>query len=291
MNTKHLIVVSAENNPYMAWQSKLFHFSCVTRLEAAPVIVVHETGAKELHRDFHEIEKTGGRVLRAPSYKLSARGDVYPPRNTAGTLLHAAERFGTECDFLILCDPDMIFARRAKFPETLAGDYCSYIKYDRDFVDEARQALRISREELDDEQESLRCGVPYVIPVGEAMRLAEMWLEAIDSFPPPRRWEDVMHAFGLAAVRLKLKVRLTRLAQSNYWPDAILERDVVHYCYGDSAWSKRHYFREEQAPAVWRSRVESREGTVLREIISQILEAEEFYSASKFETAPASQSL
>jgi len=46
----------------------------------------------------------------------------------------------------------------------------------------------------------LRCGVPYVIPVSDAGRLAELWLEAIDAFPP-RRWEDNMYAFGLAVAK------------------------------------------------------------------------------------------
>jgi hypothetical protein len=277
MNNKHLIIVSAENNPYMAWQCKLFHFSCTSRLKNAPVFIVHETGA-ELHQDFQEIMKTGGRVQRAPSYKLTARGDLYPPRNTPGTLLHAAEIHGPECDSLVLCDPDMIFVRPPEFPTTLSGDYCSYMNYELDCVEVARASLGISRGLIDEQKEALRCGVPYAIPTSDARPLAEAWIEAIDAFPA-RKWEDVMYAFGLAAVKLGLKVWLTRMAESNYWPDANARADVVHYCYGDETWSKRHYFTPDQAQNVWQPRVEAPANTILGEILSQIREAEKFYSS------------
>lgn len=276
MNNKYKIVVSAENNPYMAWQCKLFHFSCLSRLQQTPLIIVHETGA-ELHQDFQEIMKVGGHVLSAPSYKLAAQGDIYQPRNTPGTLLHATERCASECDFVVLCDPDMIFVRPPRFPAALSGDYCSYMNYDLDGVEAAREALSIPRAGVDEQKEALRCGVPYVIPVREARSLAELWIEAIDAFPS-RKWEDVMYAFGLAAVKIGLKVTLTRMAESNYWPDEILKADVVHYCYGDERWSKRHYFREDQASNVWQPRVEAPAGTILGEILSQLRAAEKFYS-------------
>src|SRR5207302_635851 len=111
-----------------------------------------------------------------------------------------AESFGSQYEFIVLCDPDMIFTRNVEFPEVLSGDYCSYINYDRDFIEVARRAVAISRESIDEQKESLRCGVPYVIPMREARALAKMWMEAIDAFPPRRRWEDVMYAFGLSAV-------------------------------------------------------------------------------------------
>jgi hypothetical protein len=279
MNHKHLIIVSAENNPYMAWQSKLFHFSCMSRLKQTPVIIVHDAGARELHRDFQEIMKTGGRVRRAPSYKLTAKGDVYPPRNTPGTLLHAAQMYASECDSLIVCDPDMIFVRTPEFPTILSGDFCSYMNYELDCVEIARASLGISRALIDEQKEALRCGVPYVIPVSDARPLAEAWIEAIDAFPA-RKWEDVMYAFGLAAVKLGLKVWPTRMAESNYWPDAKVRADVIHYCYGDETWSKRHYFKQDQAQSIWQPRVEAPVETILGEILSQIREAEKFYSSS-----------
>lgn len=87
-----------------------------------------------------------------------------------------------------------------------------------------------------------------------------------------------MYAFGLAALKLGLTVELTRMAQSNYWPDAILKMNVVHYCYGDDVWDKRHYFREAQARNVWQPTVEAPAGTILGEILKQIGEAEKFYA-------------
>ncbi|HEX8843576.1 MAG TPA: hypothetical protein VF791_02980 [Pyrinomonadaceae bacterium] len=274
---RHAVVVSAENSPYMAWQCKLFHFSCTSRLKKTPIIIVHETGAKELHPDFREIMKVGGRVSRAPSYKRTAQGDLYPPRNTPGTLSHAAEMLSALEEFIVLCDPDMIFVRPVEFPEELSGDFCSYMNYDLDCVETARLALCIPRERIVARQESLRCGVPYVIPTHVARPLAESWVEAVDAFPP-RKWEDVMYAFGLAALSLDLKVAVTRTAESNYWPDAKVRARIVHYCYGDATWSKRHYFKEAEAPKIWRPRVEARPGTVLGEILSQIREAENYYS-------------
>lgn len=277
MDPKRLITVSAENNPYMAWQCKLFHFSCISRLQQTPVIVVHETGA-ELHPDFQDIIKAGGRVHRAPSYKLSARGDLYAPRNTPGTLLQAGLMCDGEENLIVLCDPDMIFVRRTEFSLALSGDYCSYMNYDLDTVVSAREALGIPPGKISDQKEALRCGVPYSIPAREARALGEEWIKAIDAFPQ-RKWEDVMYAFGLAAVGLGLTIELTRMAQSNYWPDAIVETNVVHYCYGDATWSKRHYYNEEQARNVWHSDLKAREGTVLDEILSQIGEANEYYSS------------
>lgn len=164
---RYHVVVSAENSPYMAWQCKLFHFSCVSRLHRTPVLI-------------------------------------------------------------------------------------------------------------DEQKEDLRCGTPYVIPAGSAPLLAETWLAAVDAFEPRRR-EDVMYAFGLAAVKLGLGVTLTRFVETNYWSDAAPTADAIHYCYGDETWSKRQYFTEEQARGVWEPRATAPRGTVLGEILSQIQEARDFY--------------
>ncbi|MDT4967771.1 MAG: hypothetical protein QOJ64_2508 [Acidobacteriota bacterium] len=277
MDDKTLIVVSAENNPYMAWQCKLFHFSCTTRADRTPLIIAHDTET-ELHPDFEEILKVGGQVRIAPNYKQTARGDIYPPRNTPATLLHAVDLCQEQIQSIVLCDPDMIFVRAPQFPSTLSGDYCSYMNYDLECVDEARAVLRISPGSIAEAGESLRCGVPYSVPTKVARRLGNAWIEAIDAFPP-RKWEDVMYAFGLAAIRLGLEVTLTRVAEHNYWPQAMAKADVIHYCYGDEAWNKRQYFREDQARGVWESPGEAQPGTILSEIFSQIREAREFYSS------------
>src|ERR1700759_1432689 len=102
------IVVSAENTPYMAWQCKLFHYSCLTRLGAVPTFVVHALGG-DWCEDFRDIVCAGGHVRSAPNYRTVADGWDYPPRNAPGTLLHAEAFCDEGEEFVVLCDPDMLF--------------------------------------------------------------------------------------------------------------------------------------------------------------------------------------
>jgi hypothetical protein len=270
----HCIVVSAENNPYAGWQAKLFHFSCVTRLGSAPVIVVHDS-ARAWDPAFSDIVRAGGTVRRAPSYR-ALRAPHYFPRNTAGTLLHAAALCGASERFIVLCDPDMIFVRAPEFPEALSAASYDNMNYDRETVRTAAGRLGVSIDAVRAREAELSCGVPYVIPVDQARALAQAWLAAIDAFPSVV-WGDMMHAFGLAVVQLGLRVTLTRSMQDNYRQDAQLAADVVHYPYGDSRWNKRDYRTAEAARLVWEPKVETAPGTVLGEIIAQIRAARQFY--------------
>jgi hypothetical protein len=131
------------------------------------------------------------------------------------------------------------------------------------------------------QREELLCGVPYVIPVADATRIARAWMEAINAFDVPRRG-DMMHAFGLAVLKLGMRVTLTHLIDHNYWQQEALTRDVIHYCYGDRDWDKRHYFYEAQAPRVWEARADAAPGSVLSEILAQLREAREFYRPHAF---------
>lgn len=282
MMNRHRIVVSAENNPYVAWQAKLFYYSCVSRLHQIPTIIVHETGHK-WHRDFFDLVKAGCIVRSAPSYRVTGHGDEYPPRNTAGTLLHAAEMLDGPEEFIVLCDPDMIFVRQPQFPQSLSGEYYSYMDYDQEFVGVAQRNMGKERQVMTPRQkEELRCGVPYVIPVADARRLAEAWLEAVDAFPP-RHWVDIMHAFGPAVAHLGLSLTLTHMMDDNCRPDTKLRGDVVHYCYGDDTWDKRHYSTEEKARGVWEPHAVAPKETVLGEILSQLSEARDFYRDPYFD--------
>ena len=130
---------------------------------------------------------------------------------------------------------------------------------------------------LDRQKEELCCGVPYVIPVTAAKPLAEAWLQAIDAISR-RQWEDQMRAFGLAVVKLGLRLTLTHMMNHNYWPNAVVDRDVIHYCYGDKMWNKRSFFTTRQARKVWSPAAPAEEGTILAELLSQIREARDFYS-------------
>ena len=181
MTGRHHIVVSTENNSYAAWQTKLFHYSCVSRLGQLPIVIVHDSG-RDWHTDFHDLIRAGAIVRSAPSYRLSLDDD-YPPRNTAGTLLHAANLLRGSDDFIVLCDPDMIFAGRPSFPEILSGDHYPYMMdYNGAEVQRVAAGLGIDLEAPDVQKEELCFGVPYVIPVADARRLGGAWPGLFVSF-------------------------------------------------------------------------------------------------------------
>lgn len=275
----HRVVVSAENNAYMAWQCQLLHYSCVTRLGQVPLVVVHGSRREPLSAGFRAITRAGGLVRRAPSYRMTASGADYPPRNTPGTLLHAAAMnyFGDE--FFVLCDPDMVFVREPAWAKGLSADHYT-LKLDfghRDVLAAARR-VGVAADRL--ERPELRGGVPHVVPAADAARLATAWLEAVDAFRS-RLWEVSMYAFGLASLKLGMRPRRTRLACFNWDSRHPLppEASVIHYCLGDRFWSKRHYWADADAPRVWDA-PRAPEGTVLGEILSQLRAAREFYSAA-----------
>jgi hypothetical protein len=272
---KHRIVVSAENNPYMAWQCKLFHYSCVSRVGLTPTFVVHDYG-ETWQPGFREIVAAGGVVRGAPSYALTARGRDYAPRNTPGTLLHAAEMFEGADEFIVLCDPDMIFIEKPGFARTLSGEFYNYMCYEQEVVQEAARRFGVSPAEVAGREE-LCCGVPYVIPVAVARPLAEAWLEAVDVFPRPI-WESVMYALGFAVARLKMSLKLTHLVGERCRMGSRPEGDMIHYCYSGDTWDKRRFFTEEEAGGVWEARGRARRGTILAEILTQIREARKFYA-------------
>ena len=280
MTGKHQIVVSAENNAYMGWQCKLFYYSCVTRMNHQPLIIVHESES-DWHPDFYDLARAGCAIDHAPNYRANPFRDEYPPRNTAGSLIRAAELFAGQDALIVLCDPDMIFVRPAEFPELLSGDFITYMNYDRDFVSDALRELGMNREQLEPQKNSLCCGVPYVIPITEAHALASTWLEAVEAFPR-RRWEDIMYAFGLAVVKLGLKLNVTHLADHNYWPDEKVKAPMIHYAYGDERWTKRNYFRDEQVHELWNPPADVQSGTIRGEVLTQIREANEFYGDAGF---------
>jgi len=275
MTTCHQIVVSAENNPYMAWQCKLFYFSCVTRMNHQPVVIVHDS-RPAWHPDFYELAKVGCAVYPAPNYRFDLHGNDYAGRNPPGSLLCAAELFRDQDVLIVLCDPDMVFIRRVEFPETLAGEFSSFMDYDRDFVNAVLPKLGIPRELLDAQKHSLSVSVPYVVPSRIARAFGEAWMSIIELFDP-RRWEDVMYAFGLTAVKLGLPVAVTNLVDHNYWPEEKVKASMIHYAYGDERWNKRDYSSNETNSAVWNPPQNYPPETILGELANQIKEAREFY--------------
>ena len=270
------VVISAEANPYMAWQAKLAHYSCLSRLGQAPIIVVHEGDGQE-HQDFTDIHLTGGLTLPAPSYRVTSRGRNYAPRNTAGTLLEAAHVVAPNVDCLLLCDPDVVFVRPPEVGSTLAGAACGYMDYAEAPVRAAMKRLGIAPRRLGPPGGGrLRCGIPYVIPRAFAEPLALAWLDAIDAFVLPR-WEDVMYAFGLAVLLLRLRLRRLPLADTNFDGDAPVNAPVVHYCYDTTLWSKRKFASSRAARRVWSPPAGAAPGSMLAEIFGQLAEARRFY--------------
>ena len=272
---KHQIVVSAENNPYMGWQCQLFYFSCVTRLKQQPLIIVHDSRSN-WYSGFYDLVKAGCAVHPAPNYRVHGSGDDYACRNHPGSLIEAAKLVTGQNAFIVLCDADLIFTRPLEFPEILSGEYSSILNYESDFVRDASRELGIDIEMVCSQKDSLSCSVPYVIPAHQAHEFGTTWLQAIDAFRQ-RSWEDVMYAFGLAVVKLGLQLNITRLADTNYYPNEEVRAPIIHYAYADERWDKRHYFTVEQAATVWNQNLEAPAGSILDEILTQIRQAGDFY--------------
>jgi len=283
LTEKHRIVVSAENTAYMAWQCKLFYFSCVTRLGNQPIFIVHANG-DSWASGFSDLARAGAFVRQAPSYLCEKR---LITRNTVGTLIHAASLLESD-QFLVLCDPDMVFAREIELPSQLGGNFYHYLQYDQPHIVSAAERFGLARDTLLRKQEQICCGVPYVIPAVHAARLGKTWLEAMDCFRLDERawdsiWLDVMYAFGLAVTKLGWNVARFDLVDMDEGPDMPLQHSFVHYCLGDAGWDKRWFRSEEKADEVWDSTFEAPDGTVAQELFAQIREAREFYRGSSLD--------
>lgn len=275
MTPAHYIVVSAENNPYMGWQAKLFHYSCVSRTGAVPLTVVHGDSRRELDTSFQDVARVGGAVCRAGSFRTSAAGDAYAPRNTPGTLLSAAELCEDPAALFVLCDPDMVFVRTPAFAQRLSGDATNFMDYSDPRVLDVARRLGITEAQLIARGMSLHCAVPHVVPAAIARPLAETWLDAIDLFPT-RGYIDSMYAFGIAAVALELEIEVTTHVITDYASDAVADADLIHYGYGDARWNKRDYMTPEAIDRVWKPPFVS-DRTVYGEITRQLRGASEFY--------------
>ena len=238
--------------------------------------MVHELD-RRWHRYFRDIVAAGGIVRGAPSYRQMTNGYDYSPRNTAGTLLQAALIGYSRGDFIVLCDADMIFLRKIKFPRTFAAEGCTNLDYRDKRVRAAAANFGIGGDILAKRSHKVECAVPHVVPVTFAARLAEKWLEAIDAFRPGV-WQTSMYAFGLAVLKLKLELSLTKFVALNDEPyERVGRASIIHYAYGNERWNKRHYWYSKDAAKVWRPALDVPQGTILAEIISQIRQANDFY--------------
>lgn len=277
MNGRHRLVVSAENGAYQAWQCKLFYFSSVTRLKHQPIFIVHANG-RPWHPDFNDLIRAGAIVRTAPSY-IAENG--IQTRNTPGSLLEAVPLLRSG-ELIVLCDPDMVFVSRPKLPSVLAGCYYSYVNYEKPAVYAAARKLHVTQRAIRERQHELVCGPPYILPVEMARDIGLTWLQAFDSFTLEDRdgdniWLDIMHAFGLAVLKLNLRVKLFHAVNLDSPPGCMLTRKIIHYGIGDSSWDKRWYRDENTTPKVWEPHFIPEEGTVLSELFSQMRDTPTFY--------------
>lgn len=290
---RHEIVVSTENNHYMAWQAMLFHFSCVTRLGRPPIVMVH-TQDEPLLADFERIRATGGLVQIAPNYR-DLNGVSYPPRNTAGSLRHVE----TDADYIVLCDPDMLFLQPLPFEELtlserqISFDFCGYLDPDsavyQPTLDNICRAAGLDPILL--RQPVVDGGVPHVIPTRWQRPLSDAWFELMELFPsihpeghdkPHKDWLTTMWALVMATHRLDLEPVMTKLCVTNCyedWPLPSLDDagpKVLHYCYGGPRFDKRRFDKPWDANAFPRNLPDD-DDSIAGAIRRQLCEAREFF--------------
>lgn len=299
------IVVSTENNHYMVWQAMLFHASCMRHLGQAPIVMVHQHAGDSLLPGFQQIQATGGRVQTAPDFR-QVDGVNYPPRNTAASLKYVQ----TDADFIVLCDPDMIFLQSPPWANLglterqVSFEAVGYLNPDVEIYQPAvnDSARRAGVDPAGLRNPAFNGGVPHVIPRKHQQRLSQHWLEIMELFPnvppaplddpgarprgchigPQKDWLCTMWALAMACLRLDLEPIQTRYCittQNGGRPLPEVTSGgpcMIHYCYQDYGFGKHSYDTEESARAtVWNQPED--DGTVCGKIRSQLRDACEFY--------------
>lgn len=290
---RHEIVVSTENTHYLAWQAMLFHYSCVKHLGRPPIIVVHKDD-EPLLSGFERIRAAGGRIQTAPNYRVE-NGDLYPPRNTAGTLRHVE----TDAEYLVLCDCDMIFLQPLPFEDLMltsrqvSFDFVGYLVPDapqyQPFLDNVCRTVGVAPENL--RRVEINGGVPHVIPAQWQRPLSDEWFELMalfpneerdDQCPPQKVWLAATWAIVIAMHRLGLEPVSTRLCTSNgHEADPLPPLNatgpkMLHYCYGGPGFHKREYFSQADAEQnVWD--VRPNDGTLAGIIRQQLRDVRQYY--------------
>jgi ribosomal protein L16 Arg81 hydroxylase len=274
------LVISSENRHYLAWQTQLCCFSAMARLGVRPIVVVHG-GEGGLLPEFGDLERRGCQVLRAPSFGATPKGTICLPRNAIGTLSVVASTGVLRAEHLLLCETDMLFVRPKTSQCVLSGEFYPYVDYGDSQVVSVLDQLGM-HSAIDVLNGSSQVGVPYVVPTEMAGRLARRWMDVFDRFESPR-WIDPMPAFGIAAALEGLAIEVTRQMITNYDQDACVAAEtLIHYCYGDARWNKRHYVRAGTPLLDTRvDEISCVAGSVLAHIIEQIGEARRYFYAAR----------
>lgn len=242
----------------MAWQSLVFWLSLRTHTGFDALVIVHGDDAP-LAEPFERLVLASGRVQRAPNGRQH-RGCVYPPRNSALSLLVAE----SDADYLVLCDPDIVVTspwhlqHYAIEPNQVSFDSVSYLDVDAYYPALAPACARRGLSVADIAHPNARGGVPHIIPAKSRDTVARRWLNCLDAFfPEPgadssfqqldAAWLSLasMWALVMAVTELGLQPIQTRFCATNHnghlpWPEPHNpQAPLIHYCYGDQEFNKR----------------------------------------------------
>ena len=288
------VVVSSDNNHYLAWQCMVFHHSCITHLGQPPIIVVHGDYGP-LVPGYRILEKKGGIVQRLPTQQYAGTVE-YAGRNVWATL----KGVKTSADNIVLCDPDMIFLRHVDFAEkaaTLQGEaisldrvaYMTIGGHNRSILEEVCRTHWIDTNLLNGVK--ISGGVPYIIPTNLRRHFAREFATLTEDCllaslmrhgqMNSEVWISSMWGFVFAALRNGIPMSLTNMCVANgriaeEQASALRDRQIVHYCYGDDFFNKKNYMTENDSlDAVWKACAP--EGTVNGAVTKAIHEAAVFY--------------
>lgn len=273
MQLPYQVVVSSENTVYMAWQTQLFCYSCLSRLEQAPIVIVHETG-EPLLEELQVLRSHGCRVVEAASCGIHPTG-CYAPRNELGSLLVASALEDLQHKSILFCEPDMIFVRPPVLPMKLCAEFYSYLQYQEERVSRVINAFGL-KDGVNRLNSGYRVGVPYHILLSDIRRIAVRWFKVLDSFSEIS-WIDIMYAFGIALLSEGRTVETTHIMQHNQDPKKRVSRDLIHYCYGDARWNKKMFLRNSPLRMTEGSYPIYDHTEIGGEIIAQLREAKAFF--------------
>lgn len=275
------IVVAADDHAYMAWQSVVAHYSYVKHIQHTPLIVAHKSPKGE-HRYWKRLERAGGRVLRAPSYRGPSD---YLARNTAGSLLEAARALkGSGIKRLVLVDGDMVLTGVPELPTELSGEHYGHMFYTkwRDYCLERAAMVGLDVSVVEMYERELSIGVPYVVPMEIAEELALEWIRIIDAiYVGDKRWDAQMYAFSYAALKFGVP-KVTQVVQcdgaDSHTRPLDKSRPWIHYAYGSPLWRKQSWFSPRVGvEGVW-SPPSGTPGTVAHAYLEQIREAGKWFA-------------
>ncbi len=260
------IVLSAENNDFMAWQCLVFHHSCITHVGKAPIVVVHGD-EPELVDGFAWLEQAGGSVQRAPNFRHY--GDImYAPWNQLKTVELAV----SDEPWLVFADTDMVFLDQVDFTPQLAAlgprsvglDRVPFLVVNdtnRTIVADGCQHAGVALDAIEDRP--VTGATPYLIANSARGELCAAWelstkryLEKSFAFHngyDPGVWISSMWGLALAVHALDWDFVLSEQCVHTLQDPEVnpAERPILHYSYGIDHFNKRRFNRRDRYDELW----------------------------------------